>query len=367
MKPFIFIIKGGVFMWKRVVLSAVTLAVILLTGIVPNLFLKATPSIEYVKPKYENISEKLYCNGVVEPTITSEIYLQTPAIASEVNVSIGDYVNQGDILARVDTELTKSVLTGGEAVNGNISGGFELNDFSQLQSVYEMAQMAGINLTEVIEQYQSNSYSSPKREAQLYIIEELTAPIGGVVTEVNMRSNVLSPNQKPMFTVVDNSKYKVVAQLKQSEVERVSIGSRAEVSFNENYYNGIVTKIYPTAKKSTSLTAQEAEVSVEIEITEVDSKIKAGYNVSVTIILGDDKKSVMLPFEAVMQDDENIEYVYVLSGSQTVRKDIITGNETAEGVEVLEGLNDEDIVVYKPYDIIDGEKTVYIKGEAQLD
>lgn len=354
-------------MLPKILFSALTLAIVLFAGILPKLYLNAVPATEYVKPRYEQLSEKLHCTGVVEAVNTAEIYLSTPVIAKNINVTVGDYIDANALMATVDTELTKSVLTGGEAVNGAMPMDFKLSDLSQLEEIYSMAQMAGVDINGLIDAYTSTGYSTAPKETALYITEEITSPIAGIVSEVNIRTNMLCGNQKPIFTVVDTSKYKVTAQVGQSDVEKIAVGDKAYVTFNASKYDAVISKIYPIAKKSTGALSTEAVIGIELTLENPDERVKAGYNVDVEIRLGEETNSVMLPFETVMQDERNQEYIYVLNGSQAVRRDITTGAETADGVEVTAGLEMEDIVIYKPEDIATIQGTVYIKGEALLD
>ena len=74
---------------------------------------------------------------------------------------------------------------------------------------------------------------------------------------------------------------------------------------------------------------------------------------------------VMVPFESVRR--ENIGYVYVFEGGKAIRRDIETGVETAEGVEVLAGLAPGEIVLFDPDEPAVSHNFVYLRGEANAD
>ena len=52
-----------------------------------------------------------------------------------------------------------------------------------------------------------------------------------------------------------------------------------------------------------------------------------------------------VPYEAVGQDENNEEYVYVADGARVERRTVKTGMELLEGVEVVEGLSPNDILL----------------------
>ena len=63
------------------------------------------------------------------------------------------------------------------------------------------------------------------------------------------------------------------------------------------------------------------------------------------ITTGARRNMLTVPYEAVRQDERNVEYVYLAQGSRAVRRNIVTGVELLEGVEVKEGLAAGDLVI----------------------
>ena len=65
-----------------------------------------------------------------------------------------------------------------------------------------------------------------------------------------------------------------------------------------------------------------------------------------------------MAYKAVRQDKDGTEYVYVFRDGVAVRKDIVTGLELSDGIEVLSGLLPEDKVLMSQEEIENGN---YVK------
>lgn len=78
--------------------------------------------------------------------------------------------------------------------------------------------------------------------------------------------------------------------------------------------------------------------------------------------MGENEELLTIPYEAVGQDSNQQEYVYVYSKGRPVRKNITTGKELLHTVEVTKGLGITDIVLLEPENI-QPNLMVRLKGE----
>ena len=134
----------------------------------------------------------------------------------------------------------------------------------------------------------------------------------------------------------------------ESYISDVKVGDPAVITgtgFPGREYTGHVRKIAPVARKLTGGTAQETVVDVEIAIDDPDNDLKAGFTARAEIVTDTRRTMLTVPYEAVRQDENNVEYVYLAEGSRAVRRDIQTGVELLEGVEVTEGLGPADVLL----------------------
>ena len=63
---------------------------------------------------------------------------------------------------------------------------------------------------------------------------------------------------------------------------------------------------------------------------------------------------ITVPYEAIRQDEENQEYVYIYKDGKAYRRNIITGTELREETEVCTGLEVGECVILQPDKVSDG-------------
>lgn len=340
---------------KRLFCLVTVTASIFLVAAAPVLTLNSIPNAKCIAPSSTLYEKQIYANGTIEAKVQREIYLDAPIIASEVHVEVGDYVTANQVIATVDRSASQSVLENSissasvlDSLSSLPQGSTDelLSAFAALQGfdpslASELAQTYG-GLAEQIgaQQAGSNTY--------LYIPQEITAPMDGIITSVSLKSGVLSRSGTPLFVLED--KNSLIAMVSVSEAYSAEICEGDPVilegpGFGGNVYAGVVEKIYPTARKASSLTSQENVVDVEITIENPDEYLKSGFSTRAKIITGSQREMLTIPYSSVLQDHQNQEYVYLIEGSRPVRRDIETGLELYEGVEVLQGLTEQDLIL----------------------
>ncbi|MEM1483556.1 HlyD family efflux transporter periplasmic adaptor subunit [Oscillospiraceae bacterium PP1C4] len=324
-----------------------------LAAAAPLVTLEAIPSVTCVTPLRMTYQKRINSSGTIEALNIKEIYLETPVIAHSVNVSVGDIVRKDQVLAVIDTELSKSVAEQSipaSAFTGNQPTDQQTADLMGLYSALQSSAFAENigSLDELAEVYGAlgNSVSPP--DNYIYIPETIIAPMDGVITEVGIKSDVLSRTAKPVMTISDTSSFVAMVTVGESFISDVEIGDKAIIKgtgFSDKEYKGHVRKIYPVARKSAGGLSQETVVDLEIAIDNPDAALKAGFTARAEILTNTKKNMLTVPYEAVQQDKDNVEYVYLIKDSKTVRRDIVTGVELLEGVEVVAGLEASDVLL----------------------
>ena len=76
----------------------------------------------------------------------------------------------------------------------------------------------------------------------------------------------------------------------------------------------------------------------------------------------EEKEYFTLPYEAICQDEKNTEYVWIIQNGRAVRKDIVTGAELPDAVEICNGIFASDQVILSP-DNIHSNQLVVIQQE----
>ncbi|MFA5658865.1 MAG: HlyD family efflux transporter periplasmic adaptor subunit [Oscillospiraceae bacterium] len=304
--------------------------VILLTAImvifslfVPGIIENMLPSAKVTQLREVDYVGYVTASGEVVQKNKQQIKTDCPIIVSEVNVAPGDTVRMGQSILKVDREKTAKKLA-------------EAADYSSL---------AGLT---------TGVFATSYEDAMNKIPSEIISNVSGVIESVFAVEGGYISQGEAVAAFIGAGDLIITAQVPENKVSKILVGQPVEITgsgFEGSKYYGYVRSIGLTAKKVYVGANQETVVDVEISIDNLDEKIKAGYSTKCRIITEQKNNINIVPYESVMQDNDGKEYVYVFSSGLAIRKDIETGVEINEGVEVLSGLSGEEAVISTPYDV----------------
>lgn len=348
----------------------------------PEMVSSAIPSAYYVTPDLKTYENVINCTGTVQSADVREIYLQSAVVPNKILAEVGDTVETGDLLVLVDTDMTEKMNTqtpdilreiSGDLTAGQASSGI---DWAALASSYGLSATQGDGqidyekLQSVLENggaAQETFSSSSGAIAGSEVPDKIISPVSGVVTEVNIKPDAPASTGKSVFTIVDMTRFKVLAAVGESDIAKINIGDSAKVrgvGFSGSVYDGVVTKIYPTARKS--LNNSDTVVDVEIMIENPNQRLKPGFSAKVEITGGNFYDLLTVPYEAIRQDENNDEYVYVYEDGKLKKQIVVTGQELINEVEILGGLDSGAVVVYNPGNFVKEGSMINIKGRADM-
>lgn len=332
-------------MRMRIAAFAITIFFVLSVAAIPTFILSYVTKVKVQTLKTESYDSAIYSSGEIIEKRVKEIYLESPVIAGQVNVEIGDYVCKGQCLASININLTEAALSNGVTAKP-LGNELEDVDAGELAAKYGLDEA---DIKAAMGQYKS---APVKQSDMAFIPEKIIAPMNGVITAVNLQADVLTQTTKPVLVISDNSAFAARVSVNEADVARLDIGTYAEITgigFNDKKYIGTVTKIYPTARKMLLGAAQQTVVDIEIALNDADANLKPGFSASAVIVTNDSGKMLTAPYTAIQQDAlTNEEFVYVYNRNKLEKRYIKTGKELIETVEIINGLAAGERVVTNP-------------------
>jgi len=265
----------------------------------------------------------------------------------ELKVAIGDGVKKGDVLAVANTTELERQLTDATAA---------LASAKIQQKIAEQA-LADASTTDATRQATVNlnnakAQVSNARKARTDLINQiaratLTAPIDGVVTDVNVVTGLTAPSGDAI--VVDARTFEVTADVVESDVAAMAVGQAATVSIAavDAQVAGTVTAIAPTTAGDT--TGGVVSYAVTVSLADPPATARAGMTADVTITIASATNVLTVP-AAALRGTAGDYSVLVLAADGTpatvpVEVGLVT-NTTAEvksgltaGQEVVTGVN----------------------------
>jgi membrane fusion protein, heavy metal efflux system len=193
-----------------------------------------------------------------------------------------------------------------------------------------------------ISQFESQRNNGGK--ANLFI--PISSLLGGVVLNKAVTQGEVISQDKVLFTVADLSTLWVLLHFYEKDIPHLKTGMGVRISvaaFPDKIFTGRISYLGDVVDE------QSRTVSARVTINNSDGILKPGMFATVLIEtkISEDKKTLVVPEDAVMIDGTS-HYVFVWTSSEKfLKKDIRVGRTLGGIVEVTEGLKEGDQVVVK--------------------
>ena len=173
----------------------------------------------------------------------------------------------------------------------------------------------------------------------------IKAEFDGVITELNVHQGGMTRTGVPVVEIQDDSNLGIYVEVLAEDAQELMRG----MDFNIVDDDGkvietiLISRIYPKAQSKVSdLGVEQKRVRVEADLNDINYKL--GSEVDIEIVL-QEKNNVLLVDKDAVYEKENKKYVTIVDGNKQTEVEIITGLEDDTHVEVLSGLNENDIVL----------------------
>lgn len=306
---------------------------------------------------YNRVSAK----GKVEQSLEKKIYAETAMRITKITAELGDSVCKGQVLFHAQAVETSSQAA--------------LPQLSDMRGAASLLGLDEASLEAILSGYSTQALSEaaglsvyPSSAAEFS--GSVASPIDGVVTAMNIKEGDIVSAGQLCAAVSDLSRLQVRAQIPESSVSTIKVGMPVNIEgtgFGSRLYSGIIKKIMPTAVQASTLSGSASYVEAIVEIQNKDVSLKPGFSATLWIYTSKRSGALAVKYESIIQDSDNREAVYVLSGGRVYKRYIQTGFELDELVEVTLGLSPGEMVVLNPPDTLKNGERVTAEEPADGD
>lgn len=272
------------------------------------------------------LTNSVICAGRLEYGMSYTISADIPIRVNDLKVNPGDVVELGQPL------LTLETVSSGETVE---AVDIETEIRAAVSNVLGSDISSGNEISQIVSIGENG-------------VQELKSPCNGVVTAIDVGITDIKSAGSVLLTIAEPDSIRMKAALPENYVQDVNVGMDATITgeaFRERSYEGTVLQIMPCAYRNVSLNGGgDTVVDVLIQLDEPDEALRAGYTARASIVCDCDESAILIPYQAVLQDDTG-EYVMILENGRAVRRDIETGLELSDTVEVKRGLKAGDCLI----------------------
>jgi cobalt-zinc-cadmium efflux system membrane fusion protein len=171
----------------------------------------------------------------------------------------------------------------------------------------------------------------------------IRAPITGSVVDKSIApGQTLSAGTSPCFTIADTSRMWVMAQVFGDDVARMQTGDPATIGTGEGnpLLSGTVTNVGAVVNPDTR------SVTARVSVDNPKGSLKKDMYVEVHIQSRDPERGLLIPVSAVLRDEENLPFVYVVTADGSyARRSITLGAPVGDRFVIPQGLHSGEQVV----------------------
>lgn len=271
-------------------------------------------------------------SGTVEAKEQAELAFGAPGRIHKIYVSLGDKVRKGDIIAELENADLKAVYNEAQKDAGRGQELFKngLVSIANLDSVNRARAVARLNLDKTI----------------------IKAPFDGMITALNLKvgefyqsgsSSQLNPDKKIDVQIIDLKTRLIKGEVDEVDLQKISIGQTARVKIPAMKNKVIKARLMKVVPFVSTVKDQDRTSQIELEILEDQSLIPVGASADVEIVVESKTEANILPAMVLSGVGLN-RSVFVIEDGKLVKRAVKIGTGNYDRVEILEGLNAEDLI-----------------------
>ena len=319
-------------------------------------------------PKTENIQKTTIITGKIEPRNEVNIKPQISGIITELYKVAGDYVNAGDVIAKVKVVPEMGQLSSAEmrVRLAEINLKQAQTDFQREENLYNQKLVSADEFDKTKVALAQAKHEKLAAEDALQVVRDgfsksnakasstlIRSTISGVILDIPVKVGysviqVNTMNEGTTIATVANMNNLIfrgnideteVGQLVNGMNMSITIGALQDLKFDAS-----LEYISPKAVESNG--ANQFEIKAAVKLAE-GGKIRSGYSANAEIILASAENVLSIP-ESAIEFSGDSTFVYVIKGdgkNKTYeRTNVTTGLSDGVNIEIKKGITSNDKV-----------------------
>ncbi len=385
---------------------------------------KKAPEVQTAKVERREIVQKVGATGKIQPKTKVDISADVSAKITRLAVVEGQPVSKGALLVTLDQARYLAAVESAEAsvssaqsnaalVNENMAQAE--SEFRRSQRLHESGLESESSFEAKSAQYQvevarhksamdqvAQAKAALKQARDDLSKTTIYSPMAGTISALNKEEGEIalgSQFQKDVIlTVADLSAMEAQVKVDENDLVTIAVGQAAEIEVDalpNQLLRGVVSEIGSSAVSAGAGTSeQKTEFEVKITLSDPPSTLRPGMTASADIITNTNPSALSVPLQSVVaravdqltmkgeqrkdaearytaDRDGFVEVVFCIEQGKAVAKQVKTGIQSDELIEILDGLKEGDEIVTGSYRAIskdlDNGAAVRIKQQQDED
>jgi HlyD family secretion protein len=346
---------------KKKLIIAASVVIILGIIIIANVKKGGGVNVEASRVERGEIEEVVSAPGEISAKEERKINAEVTAEVVKLLVEEGDWVEKGQILVKLDSTEQFAAYQRAMANVGAQRADLEFKreQLRRKKELYEKGLISRENFENIATEVElassilENARTELGRARRSLERTTIRSPIPGTVMDINKEEGevvVAGTINNPgsiILTVSDLEEMEMVADVNESEIPLVSIRDTARITvdaFADTVFKGIV--YYKASMPIETSSSQAVDFEVKISIPHHPGMLP-GMSANCEIITAKKDSILRIPLQALVTKDKK-SGVYKIKEGKTKFAEVKTGITEAMWVEIMEGLEENDLIVSGP-------------------
>jgi HlyD family secretion protein len=357
---------------------------------------KAT-AVDVTPVKRAKIVQKVNGTGKIQPNTEINISADVSAKITRLTVKEGDHVEKGQLLVELDRQRYLASVASLEAAVRSSEANARLarDNRDQAERVYKRAKelvarklqsQSDLDAAQTTFQTDSSRYASAMDQVQQAIGQlhqsqddlgktTIYAPISGTVADLKKEAGEIAIGSQfqedVIMKIAQLGAMEAVVNVDENDINAIKVGQQAEITVDAalgEKFAGQVSEIASSATvPAAGSTVQKTEFEVKIAITSNTDKLRPGMTASADIVTQTRDNAISVPIQSVTVrtpeqlkpkdaksaftpgKDGFVELVFVVDDGKAVARQVTTGIQSDDAIEIKTGVKEGEQVVSGSY------------------
>jgi HlyD family secretion protein len=382
------------------------LAVVVVGGVVTGAALRGrddgTLAVQTAKVDRQKIVQKVTATGKIQPKVQVKISADVSAKITKLAVVEGQWVEKGAFLLELDRERYLASVESAEATVRSAEANATLvhenlirseKDFTRSkelmdQNLESQAVFEDKQATYQVERARYEAAVNQVEQAQAALKQvrddlsktTIYAPMAGTISDLNKEEGEIAIGSQfqpdVILIIADLTEMEAQVNVDENDIVSIAVGHEAEIEVDallDQTLKGVVSEIANSANVAGAGSAdQKTEFEIKISITDPPETLRPGMTASADVFTKTNENALSVPIQSVavrtvdqlkMEGEERkdaetrftadkdgfVEIVFCIEDGKAIAKQVKTGIQSDELIEILEGLEEGEEVVTGSY------------------
>ncbi|VAW33048.1 hypothetical protein MNBD_GAMMA01-1775 [hydrothermal vent metagenome] len=304
---------------------------------------------QWHQTKLQTVSQYRVLNGEIEAVNKATVSAQTAGRVEKINYDVDDFVTEGAILVEFTNTEQKSNLNQAmaNAKAAEIAFKQAQTDYRRIKDIFAKKLVAKSQLDQALSNRNALQAKSAAAKAAIVAAKKqleytvIRAPYAGIVTNryieqgetVSTGTAIMEGLSLMQLRVLTNIPQKIIKQIRDKPQAVIVLSDGTEIKADK-------ITIFPYAETTTRTFKARLDFNTEA------SQLFPGMTVKVSFKIGE-KLAILIPKSTIITRSE-LTLVYVRQDSASIPRQIKTGRQYGEFIEVISGLSVDENILLNP-------------------